>query len=82
MSSVRTFPKSTNALRPCSTCKYHNKGHCKLFFYERGDKVSFSNIHDIRFDEKLCGPEGLFWSPPVDPDPDQIWYSDMFDVLI
>lgn len=82
MSSVRNVPKFMNAKRSCNTCKYHDKGLCRLFLYTLGPDVSFAKTIDVRFDEKLCGPEGLFWTSFEDSDSDQIWYSDISDFLI
>ena len=72
-------PKYSNALRPCTTCKYYKKGLCRLFLELNDHRLVLAKAQEVRLDEKLCGPEGIYWVLPSDPDPDQIWYSDIFE---
>jgi hypothetical protein len=67
----------SKALRPCTTCKYYRKGFCRLFLdTNEHHRLSFVKAQEVRLDEKLCGPEGIYWALPSDLDPDQIWYSE------
>jgi hypothetical protein len=79
MSTRVAVPKYSNATRPCKTCKYHNKGKCRLFLDTTDHKVAFAKVIDVRFDEQLCGSYGTFWSPVGDSDSDRISYSDIYD---
>lgn len=73
------------ALPKCSTCKYFQKGHCKLFLDVYDEKLSFAKARDVRSDETLCGTSGLYWilrdrEDPRDPrdreDPDNFTLYD------
>jgi hypothetical protein len=61
--NTRTFPTFSNAQKPCTKCRYYEKGRCKLFLEIEDKTLTFAKTHVIRFDEKSCGPEGLYWMP-------------------
>lgn len=69
-------PKYSNAMRPCINCKYYNKSRCRLFLEVNDNKLVIAKAREVRLDEKLCGPEGIYWALPSDPDPGQFWYSE------
>jgi hypothetical protein len=76
MSTVRPVPAWLGKA-DCKTCKYYSKGRCRLFIEKiEKSEIMFARVEDVRADEKMCGPKGVFWSSS-DFDPDQIWYQDV-----
>lgn len=76
MATSRAPPKvSWMGKNECRTCKYYEKGRCRLFIYQFAkNEIIFAPVDVLRADERLCGPKGLFWASS-DFDSDQIWYS-------
>ena len=78
MASVRTPPRVSWMGKPeCRKCKYYEKGTCRLFIEQFAkNEIVFAAVEEVRADEKMCGPKGVFWDSS-DFDPDQLWYSDI-----
>ena len=60
----------------CRSCKHYAKGKCRLFIDMNYDnKIVFARVDEVRADERMCGPKGVYWSLTSDFDSDQPWYS-------
>ena len=73
---TRAHPVKTIPKKECRSCKYYEKGKCRLFVDRIAkNEIVFVDADVLRADENSCGPKGLFWAAS-DFDPDQILYSD------
>jgi hypothetical protein len=60
------FPK-------CRTCRYYEKGKCRLFIERVNNQITYAKVEDVRLNKSMCGPSALYWSD-VNSDSDQTWY--------
>jgi hypothetical protein len=63
----------------CTKCKYYVNKRCRLFLDMDKKTVEYLPVERARLDVTLCGPIGLYWASPADPDPDRISNLDISD---